>query len=145
MPLAGVSFIGALCLAGHAGADDRCTNQIDYSGDPRSNAEINGIGASTGVCPTPLTGVSNAIPGLIQGAVAGQPCSNYDKSIFGVSPSGESMACGYNMTGDGGVWGLAVPVIGTRPVGSSCSPGLAAQSPDGLGLICGDAGWVPGP
>jgi hypothetical protein len=31
-----------------AGADDWCTNQIDYSGDPRSNAEINGIGASTG-------------------------------------------------------------------------------------------------
>lgn len=34
---------------------DRCTNQIDYAGDPRSNAIINGIGANTGKCPTPMT------------------------------------------------------------------------------------------
>jgi hypothetical protein len=34
---------------------ERCTNQIDYAGDPRSNAEINGIGYTTGVCPTPIT------------------------------------------------------------------------------------------
>jgi hypothetical protein len=28
-----------------------CTNQIDYAGDPRSNAEINSIGEQTGYCP----------------------------------------------------------------------------------------------
>jgi hypothetical protein len=28
-----------------------CTNQINYAGDPRSNAEINSIGAQTGYCP----------------------------------------------------------------------------------------------
>jgi hypothetical protein len=39
--------------------EDRCTNQIDYAGDPRSNAEINSIGATTGQCPAPLT---NAAP-----------------------------------------------------------------------------------
>lgn len=43
---------------------DRCTNQIDYAGDPRSNAEINGIGANTGRCPAPMTagGTSPAAP-----------------------------------------------------------------------------------
>ncbi|TJZ80021.1 hypothetical protein FCG67_03780 [Rhodococcus oryzae] len=35
--------------------DDRCTNQINYAGDPRSNAEINSIGAATGRCPDPIT------------------------------------------------------------------------------------------
>jgi hypothetical protein len=33
-----------------AGVD--CTNQIDYAGDPRSNAEINSIGERTGYCPS---------------------------------------------------------------------------------------------
>ncbi|CRK54429.1 Secreted protein (fragment) [Rhodococcus sp. RD6.2] len=32
----------------------RCTNRIDYTGDPRSNAEINSIGATTGYCPEPI-------------------------------------------------------------------------------------------
>ncbi|MFF4835326.1 hypothetical protein [Streptomyces sp. NPDC001315] len=29
----------------------RCTDQIDYAGDPKSNAEINTIGEQTGYCP----------------------------------------------------------------------------------------------
>uniref|UniRef100_A0AAU3GZH1 Secreted protein n=1 Tax=Streptomyces sp. NBC_01401 TaxID=2903854 RepID=A0AAU3GZH1_9ACTN len=29
----------------------KCTDQIDYAGDSRSNAEINSIGADTGTCP----------------------------------------------------------------------------------------------
>lgn len=45
----------SLTLAAPALSDDRCTNQIDYAGDPRSNAEINSIGASTGKCPAPMT------------------------------------------------------------------------------------------
>lgn len=32
----------------------RCTNRINYAGDPRSNAEINGIGFTTGYCPEPI-------------------------------------------------------------------------------------------
>ncbi|QUQ70139.1 hypothetical protein JJ691_79100 [Kutzneria sp. CA-103260] len=31
--------------------DTRCTNQINYAGDDRSNAEINSIGSDTGYCP----------------------------------------------------------------------------------------------
>ncbi|CCQ15565.1 Secreted protein [Rhodococcus sp. AW25M09] len=34
--------------------DDRCTNQIDYANDPRSNAEINSLGESNGQCPAPI-------------------------------------------------------------------------------------------
>ncbi|WP_405843931.1 hypothetical protein OG528_34840 [Streptomyces platensis] len=34
----------------------RCTNQINYAGDPRSNAEINSIGEKTGHCPVPEKG-----------------------------------------------------------------------------------------
>ncbi len=33
----------------------RCTNRLNYAGDPRSNAEINSIGAQTGFCPTPMS------------------------------------------------------------------------------------------
>lgn len=32
----------------------KCTDRIDYAGDPRSNAEINSIGEQTGTCP-PVT------------------------------------------------------------------------------------------
>ncbi|MCX4635742.1 hypothetical protein HEP86_35635 [Streptomyces sp. RPA4-5] len=34
----------------------RCTDQINYAGDSRSNAEINTIGEKTGHCPTPEKG-----------------------------------------------------------------------------------------
>ncbi|MFR0359464.1 hypothetical protein [Streptomyces sediminimaris] len=34
----------------------KCTDQIDYAGDPRSNAQINSIGENTGTCPAPRTG-----------------------------------------------------------------------------------------
>ena len=39
----------------NATPDDRCTNQINYANDPRSNAEINSIGAVTGQCPEPIS------------------------------------------------------------------------------------------
>jgi hypothetical protein len=42
---------------------DRCTNRIDYAADPRSNAEINSIGARTGRCPRPITAVTIDDPG----------------------------------------------------------------------------------
>ncbi|MEE1799997.1 hypothetical protein PUR57_15170 [Streptomyces sp. JV176] len=32
-------------------SDVKCTDQIDYAGDARSNAEINSIGEDTGTCP----------------------------------------------------------------------------------------------
>jgi hypothetical protein len=54
------SFAGALIGASSAAAtpDDRCSNQISYTGDPRSNAEINSIDAAIGQCPAPVGGLS---------------------------------------------------------------------------------------
>ncbi|WP_433855783.1 hypothetical protein [Streptomyces kronopolitis] len=40
--------------AGKSGTS--CTNKINYAGDTRSNAEINGIGERTGHCPAPQKG-----------------------------------------------------------------------------------------
>ncbi|MEU5027219.1 hypothetical protein [Streptomyces milbemycinicus] len=31
--------------------DTKCTDQINYAGDPRPNADINSIGEETGYCP----------------------------------------------------------------------------------------------
>ncbi|MFF0625118.1 hypothetical protein, partial [Streptomyces sp. NPDC004296] len=39
--------------ANHKKSGLRCTDQINYAGDPRSNADINTIGEKTGHCPTP--------------------------------------------------------------------------------------------
>ncbi|KAB2581536.1 hypothetical protein BS297_30320, partial [Rhodococcus erythropolis] len=39
---------------GPATGSTKCTDQIDYAGDPRSNAEINSIGEQMGSCPAPL-------------------------------------------------------------------------------------------
>lgn len=46
---------GAVIPDPNATPDDRCTNQINYANDPRSNAEINSIGAQTGQCPEPIS------------------------------------------------------------------------------------------
>lgn len=45
---------GATMPDPNATPDDRCTNLINYANDPRSNAEINSIGAETGQCPEPI-------------------------------------------------------------------------------------------
>ena len=39
---------------GPATESTKCTDQINYVGDPRSNAEINSIGEQMGSCPAPL-------------------------------------------------------------------------------------------
>ncbi|MFC9654200.1 hypothetical protein ACFTTY_37285, partial [Streptomyces sp. NPDC056937] len=67
-----------------------CTDQINYAGDPRSNAEINSIGADTGTCPKPQkatkpTGTPNK-PGVSctdQINYAGDPRSNAEINSIG--------------------------------------------------------------
>jgi hypothetical protein len=139
--------VGTLSLAGHASADDRCTNNVNYAGDPRSNAVINSIGASTGQCPTPIP-QAIGLPGLVDGAVLGQPCYNYPTYMFGQANNGNQLACVDQGTNTTGLWVRSVPVIGVRQIASRCSEadGVAAQSPDGRPLVCSStAGWVPGP
>lgn len=43
---------------------DRCTNQRDYSNDPRDNATINSIGEETGSCPEPRNPVGEVDDGV---------------------------------------------------------------------------------
>jgi hypothetical protein len=82
-----------------------------------------------------MTGMSNDVPEVVHGAVRGQPCSNYDTFIFGQGSGGQCLVCASGDTASG-QWVMSVPIIGTRPVGSTCTPGfsLEAQSPDGRGL-----------
>ncbi|CAM5432335.1 Secreted protein OS=Streptomyces tendae OX=1932 GN=GUR47_26505 PE=4 SV=1 [Streptomyces tendae] len=40
----------------------KCTDQRNYAGDPRSNAEINSIGEETGTCPAPQTDGTSGAP-----------------------------------------------------------------------------------
>ncbi|WP_157531240.1 hypothetical protein [Mycobacterium sp. IS-1496] len=133
----------ALVVASPANA--RCTDQFNYSQDTRSNAEINSIGATTGVCPTPMRGNTSTVQGLVQGATLGRSCANFDRFRFGKTVSGDTVIC--NPQGDGtGLWVRAIPVIGTRLIGSSCQGitfALAAQSPDGIPLVCSSGAWVP--
>lgn len=137
----------ALLVPATASADDRCTNQINYAGDPRSNAVLNSIGASTGQCPVPIP-QAIGLPGLVDGAVLGQACYNYPAYIFGQTANGNQLACSDLGTNTTGVWVRSVGVIGVRQIRSPCSEadGVAAQAPDGTPLVCSStAGWVPGP
>lgn len=127
-----------------ATAYTKCTDQIDYAGDPRSNAEINSIGASTGQCPTPMS-QQYGLPGLVDGAVEGAACYNWQRFPFGQTSNGSQMICAGQ--GDGtGKWVRSIPVIGVRQIGSPCASEqqYGAQSPDGAPLVCDVRnGWVP--
>ena len=88
------------------------------------------------------------LPGLVDGAVAGQPCYNYPLYIFGQDSGGAQYACLDQGSNSTGLWVKSVPVIGVRQIGSHCASEqqYAAQSPDGQPLVCDvSTGWVPGP
>ncbi|MFF7700249.1 hypothetical protein [Streptomyces lydicus] len=68
----------------------RCTDQINYAGDPRPNAEINSLGAKTGHCPAPQKGSTSPgtpkKPGVRctdQINYAGDPRPNADLNSIG--------------------------------------------------------------
>lgn len=86
------------------------------------------------------------VPGIDDNAVLDAPCYSADRYIFGRGPNGEPLAC---VASDGASqWVQSVPLVGVRAVGSPCGDESygAAQSPDGLGLLCvPDLGWQPGP
>lgn len=145
LAVAAVLTAGGLVGPGTAAAAPRCTDQINYAGDPRSNAILNSIGASTSQCPVPVP-QAIGLPGYVRGAVPGGDCYNYPRYIFGESPGGQTLAC--VSQGVIGKWVRSVGVIGVRQIGSGCleSDGVAAQSPDGRPLVCSStSGWVPGP
>jgi hypothetical protein len=85
----------------------------------------------------PSKGFSDAVQGLVQNAVVGKACSNIGRFVFGKTASGDTTVC-LSQTAGSGKWIPSIPLIGTRPLGSSCagSAGLAAQTPDGIPCIC---------
>ncbi|MCV7170806.1 hypothetical protein H7I41_12870 [Mycobacterium manitobense] len=143
--VAGATLLSSLFAGtGTAKADDRCTNQINYAGDPRSNAEINSIGASTGQCPVSIP-QQNSLPGLVDGAIEGAACYNWMRYQFGQTSTGAQMICADQGNGTG-EWIRAIPVIGEREIGSQCASEqqYGAQSPDGRPLVCDvQLGWLP--
>jgi hypothetical protein len=80
-----------------------------------------------------------------QGFVGGS-CGEWQHFIFGWDVNGQPMAC---VTFDGwsGTWIPAAPLYGLQFIGTPCPVmgGGAAQSLDGIGLVCTPYGWQPGP
>jgi hypothetical protein len=90
------------------------------------------------------------VPGMNYDASLGAPCDSWETFIFGRGPSGQAEACHWIPNqfppAQSGYWVISYPLYGVQQVGSPCpNPQSAAQSPDGLPLLClGAQGWQPG-
>lgn len=96
------------------------------------------------------------VPGMSYEAFLSAPCYRWDKFIYGRGPTGQALAChwipnqgylGWDSPPPGtGFWVLSHKLYGVQTPGSPC-PGSqsAAQSPDGLPMVCmGAQGWQTG-
>ena len=96
------------------------------------------------------------VPGINYEAYLSAPCYQGDRFIFGRGPGGEPLAChwipgqspiGMDRPPEGvGFWVISPKLYGVQVPGTPC-PGsqAAAQSPDGLPMLClGAQGWQPG-
>src|ERR1700687_1122566 len=88
------------------------------------------------------------VPGMNYDASLTAPCDSWERYIFGRGPGGEALACHYipNQWPPvySGFWVISYPLYGVQEIGAPCSNprGAAAQSPDGLALVCTEAqGW----
>ena len=116
-----------------------------------------GAGAAV-VAAAPVAGADpqsypGDVPGMVEGMYVrqGYACDNYERFTYGHGPNGQAMACHYIPNqflgpGPGGYWQWSYPLKGVQEIGSPCpDPQSAAQSPDGLPLLCvGAQGWQPG-
>lgn len=90
------------------------------------------------------------VPGMAEGARTGDACFSWERFIYGHGDSGQAMACHYIPNQfppkDTGFWVISYPLHGVQDIGAQCpNPQSAAQSPDGLPLLClGAGGWQPG-
>ena len=95
-------------------------------------------------------------PGIDYTANLYAPCYALDRFIFGRGPGGEPLACHFipnqspfgeaRSPADAGTWVVSYKLYGVQAVGAPCpGPQSAAQSPDGLPMLClGAQGWQPG-
>lgn len=90
------------------------------------------------------------VPGMNYQASLGAPCDNYQRFIFGRGPGGQAEACHFIINqfpaAQSGYWVVTYPLYGVQEVGAACENprGSAAQTPDGLPMLCTDAGWQVG-
>lgn len=109
-------------------------------------------GAALSLAP-PAAAYPGDVPGMVEGSGVrqGYACDNWERFTFGHGPNGQAMTCHFIPNqflgpGPGGYWMVSYPLNGVQEIGSPC-PGsqAAAQSPDGLPLLCvGAQGWQPG-
>ncbi|ORX00582.1 hypothetical protein [Mycolicibacillus trivialis] len=95
------------------------------------------------------------VPGIVYDASAGTPCHSWEKFIFGRGRDGQTLACHW-IPNQGppwdppttGFWVNSPPLRGVQDVGAPCPDPkrsqVAAQSPDGLPMLCTERGWQPG-
>jgi hypothetical protein len=95
------------------------------------------------VCSADTPPGEQDVPNMQFNAVYGGPCLDIGRFRFGRAPNGQALAC---VTSDEGAnWVLSAPLRGVQQIGDPCSGDGAAQSPDGLALICEyGQGWVLG-
>lgn len=96
------------------------------------------------------------VPGMSYGVKSDDSCDNWERFTFGRGPDGEALACHFipnqfpqprePQPAETGFWVTSYPLYGVQDVGAPCpNPQSAAQSPDGLPLLCfGERGWQPG-
>jgi hypothetical protein len=89
------------------------------------------------------------VPGMNYDASLTAPCYSWERFIFGRGPGGEALACHYipNQWPPvyWGFWVSSYPLYGVQQIGAPCENprGAAAQSPDGLPLVCTASwGWI---
>jgi len=96
------------------------------------------------------------VPGINYEAFLSAPCYQWERFVFGRGPGGEALSChwipnqgylGWDSPPPGtGFWVISPRLYGVQTPGSPC-PGSqsAAQSPDGLPMVCAGAqGWQTG-
>jgi hypothetical protein len=96
------------------------------------------------------------VPNMAEGVISDEACFSTERYIYGHGPNGQAMACHFipnqfpepsrGTPTPGGYWMISYPLYGVKDIGSPCpNPQSAAQSPDGLPLLClGARGWQPG-
>lgn len=90
------------------------------------------------------------VPGIAHGVELDRPCFSWERFIYGRGPGGEALACHFIPNQwpprDTGTWVISYRLYGVQQIGAPCpGPQSAAQSPDGLPLLClGARGWQPG-
>jgi hypothetical protein len=85
---------------------------------------------------------SSCVPHLRTGAAEGAPCEAARVYPFGQDANGNTLICYATYRNpETSSWTHVPQLVGVRDYGALCSGGGAAQSPDGLPLVCRGDTW----